>query len=157
MSVWTRVVAIGAAVMLTVSMAQANGYREKNMVVKVAKSAMKVTPARDWNSLSIRPGKKAETWTLDGEQLDDVTFYGGIAPGEPLIRERSKKHKQLPKLQSETLLIEVHELLEGTYRTHKGIGTFPITSSKPDRFLGNDGIRFTYKYETAENMTQKGI
>src|SRR3546814_4864653 len=82
-SVWTRVVAIGAAVMLTVSMAQANGYREKNMVVKVAKSAMKATPARDWNSLSIRPGKKAETWTLDGEQLDDVTFYGGIAPGEP--------------------------------------------------------------------------
>src|SRR3546814_1782903 len=86
-SVWTRVVAIGAAVMLTVSMAQANGYREKNMVVKVAKSAMKVTPARDWNSLSIRPGKKAETWTLDGEQLDDVTFYGGIAPGE-----RSEEH-----------------------------------------------------------------
>src|SRR3546814_4858587 len=102
-----RVVAIGAAVMLTVSMAQANGYREKNMVVKVAKSAMKVTPARDWNSLSIRPGKKAETWTLDGEQLDDVTFYGGIAPGEPLIRERSKKHKPLPKFTSETLLIEI--------------------------------------------------
>src|SRR3546814_5965886 len=65
-SVWTRVVAIGAAVMLTISMAQANGYREKNMAVKVAKSAMKVTPARGWNSLSIRPGKKAETWTLDG-------------------------------------------------------------------------------------------
>src|SRR3546814_13848215 len=67
-SVWTRVVAIGAAVMLTVSMAQANGYREKNMVVKVAKSAMKVTPARDWNSLSIRPGTTAESGTLDGEQ-----------------------------------------------------------------------------------------
>src|SRR3546814_20406076 len=90
---------------------------------------MKVTPARDWNSLSIRPGKKAETWTLDGEQLDDVTFYGGIAPGEPLIRERSKKHKPLPKFTSETLLIEVPELLEGTYRTQKGIGTFSITSS----------------------------
>src|SRR3546814_2722959 len=114
--------------MLTVSMAQANGYREKNMVVKGAKSAMKVTPARDWNSLSIRPGKKAETWTLDGEQLDDVTFYGGIAPGEPLIRERSKKHKPLPKFTSETLLIEVPELLEGTYRNQKGIGTFSITS-----------------------------
>src|SRR3546814_4636799 len=102
------------------------------MVVKVAKAAMKVTPARDWNSLSIRPGKKAETWTLDGEQLDDVTFYGGIAPGEPLIRERSKKHKPLPKFTSETLLIEVPELLEGTYRTQKGIGTFSITSSNPE-------------------------
>src|SRR3546814_4679572 len=141
--------------MLTVSMAQANGYREKNMVVKGAKSAMKVTPARDWNSLSIRPGKKAETWTLDGEQLDDVTFYGGIAPGEPLIRERSKKHKPLPKFTSETLLIEVPELLEGTYRTQKGIGTFSITSSNPDRFLGKDGIRFTYEYVEADNLPLK--
>ncbi|HUD95118.1 hypothetical protein [Sphingobium sp.] len=117
---------------------------------------MKVTPIRDWNSLSIRPGKKAETWTLDGEQLNDVTFYGGIAPGEALIRERSKKHKPLPKFTKQTLLVEIPELLEGTYRTNKGIGTFTVTGSNPDRFLGGEGIRFTYDYIDADNLPRKG-
>ncbi|MBH1997898.1 MAG: hypothetical protein I8H96_02055, partial [Sphingomonadaceae bacterium] len=155
-NVWTRSAAIGVAFTLAVSTALANGYREKNISVEVAKSAMKVTPVQDWNSLSIRPGKKAETWTLDGEQLNDVTFYGGIAPGEPLIRERSKKHKPLPKFTSETLLVEIPELLEGTYRTNKGIGAFSVTGSNPDRFLSHDGIRFTYEYVDADNLPRKG-
>lgn len=155
-TVWTRAAAVGVTAMLTVSIALANGYRAKSISVEVAKSGMKVTPVRDWNSLSIRPGKKAETWTLDGEQLNDVTFYGGVAPGEPLIREESKKHKPLPKFTSETLLVEIPELLEGTYRTQKGIGAFSVTSSVPDRFLGNAGIRFTYEYIDADNLPRKG-
>lgn len=151
-----RASALGVAVALSMSVAVANSYRVKNVTVQVAKSKMKVTPARDWNSLSIRPGKKAEIWTLDGEQLNDVTFYGGIAPGEPLIREQSKKHKPLPKFTRETLLVELPELLEGTYRTEKGIGAFSVTGSNPDRFLGNDGIRFTYEYVDADNLPRKG-
>src|SRR3546814_14916115 len=62
----------------------------------------------------------------------------------------------LPKFTSETLLIEVPGLLEGTYRTQKGIGTFSITSSNTDRFLGKDGIRFTYEYVDADNLPLKG-
>ena len=124
----TRASAVAIIAALSVSVAWANGYRAKNATVQVAKSGMKVTPARDWNSLSIRPGKKAEIWTLDGEQLNDVTFYGGIAPGEPLIREQSKKQKPLPKFTRETLLVELPELLEGTYRTEKGIGAAPGAS-----------------------------
>lgn len=155
-NLWMRSAAISAALMLTISVSMANGYREKGVPVEVAKSAMRVTPVRDWNSLSIRPGKKAETWTLDGEQLNDVTFYGGIAPGEPLIRESSKKHKPLPKFTSETLLVELPELLEGTYRTEKGIGTFSVTGSNPDRFLGSEGIRFTYEFVDADNLPRKG-
>ena len=78
---WMRAAAVGVVATLSVSVGCANGYREKNVQVDVAKSAMKVSPIRDWNSLSIRPGKKAETWTLDGEQLNDVTFYGGYSAG----------------------------------------------------------------------------
>jgi len=155
-TIWICGAAIGMVAMLSVSVARANGYRAKNVQVDVAKSAMKITPVRDWNSLSVRPGKKAETWTLDGEQLNDVTFYGGIVPGEPLIRETSKKHKPLPKFTSETLLVEIPELLEGTYRTEMGIGSFSVTSSNPDRFLGSDGIRFTYEYVDADNLPRKG-
>ena len=148
--------ALAASVMLLAPAANANGYREKGKAAAVADSAITVTPPRDWNRLSAKPGKKAEVWTLDGERLNDVTFYGGIAPGEPLIRERDRKRKPLPRFTRETLLVEVPELLETTYRTEKGIGSFTLLGSAPDRFLGADGIRFTYEYVDADNLPRKG-
>lgn len=151
-----RAVLVAASTMLFAPSAGANAYREKDKPAAVANSAMKVIPRRDWNSLKIKPGKKAEVWTLDGERLNDVTFYGGIAPGEPLIRERSRKRKPLPKFTGETLLVELPELLEATYRTEKGIGSFAVTGSSPDRFLGQEGIRFTYEYVDADHLPRKG-
>lgn len=147
---------LAASFVLLAPSADANGYREKAKTAVVANSLMTITPPRDWNSLSIKPGKKAEVWTLDGEQLNDVTFYGGIAPGEPLIRERSKKHKPLPKFTRETLLVELPELLEATYQTEKAIGSFTVTGSNPDQFLGQEGIRFTYDYVDGDNLPRKG-
>ena len=141
---------------LSASAAGANDYRKRGKAVAVAGSSMRVVPARDWNKLGQRPGKKAEIWTLDGEQLNDVTFFGGIAPGEPLIRERNKKRDPLPKLGGSTLLVEVPELLEGTYRAAKGIGSFKLLNSAPARFVGTDGIRFTYEYIDADELPRKG-
>lgn len=159
MTTWTKMlkaVVFAVALVACGSSALANGYREKGKVVAVASSKMIVTPPRDWNRLSIKPGKRAETWTLDGEQLNDVTFYGGIEPGAPLVREVSKKRAPLPKLSQSTLLVEIPELLEATYRTAKEIGTFTLSSSSPDRFLGHEGIRFTYEYVDNDNLHRKG-
>ena len=153
---WILAATCAASSVLAPPHAAANSYREKGKAVAVADSAMRVTPPRDWNRLSIRPGKKAEIWTLDGERLNDVTFYGGIAPGEPLIRETSRKHKPLPRFTRETLLVELPELLEATYRTEKEIGSFTASGSRPDRFLGQDGIRFTYDYVDRDNLPRKG-
>ena len=136
--------------------ARANTYREKDKVVEVAGSDMTVTPPRDWNRLDAKPGKYAEIWTLDGEQLNDVTFYGGVEPGNPLVRERDRKRDPLPKFTAGTLLIEVPELLEGTYRAAKGIGGFATTSARPERFLGEDGVGFTYEYTDSDELPRKG-
>lgn len=141
---------------MSASAADANAYREKGKVAEITKSGMTVTPPRDWNRLDIRPGKYAETWTLDGEQLNDVTFYGGVEPGKPLVKERDKKRAPLPKFTASTLLIEVPELLEGTYRAYKQIGGFTLTESKPDRFLGRNGVRFAYEYTDQDNLPRKG-
>ena len=141
---------------LAIAPVMANGYRPKDKPVPVANGSMVVTPSRDWNQLSVKPGKKAETWTLDGEQLNDVTWFGGIAPGEPLVREVSKKRKPLPKFTSATLLVELPELLEATYRSAKDIGSFKVTGSTPDRFLGQDAIRFSYEYVDNDNLPRRG-
>jgi hypothetical protein len=153
-SAWIQMAFI--AVLFCASTAHANAYREKGKVVDVANSSMKVTPPRDWNRLDIKPGKYAEVWTLDGEQLNDVTFFGGIEPGMPLVRERNKKRDPLPKFTASTLLIEVPELLERTYRAHKRIGSFVVVSSKPERFMGREGVHFSYEYTDQDNLTRKG-
>ena len=138
------------------SAAHANAYREKGKTAEIINSGMTVRPPRDWNRLDARPGKYAETWTLDGEQLNDVTFYSGVEPGKPLLKERDKKRDPLPKFTASTLLIEVPELLEGTYRASKQIGSFTLTESEPGPFLGRDGVRFTYEYTDQDNLPRKG-
>lgn len=153
-SLWPATILVVTA--LCSDYALANAYREKGKTVKIAGTSLMVTPPRDWNRLSIKPGKYAETWTLDGEQLNDVTFYGAVEPGKPLVRERNKKREPLPQFTSATLLAEIPELLEGTYRAYKKIGAFTLTSSKPDRFLDRDGVRFSYEYTDIDQLPRKG-
>jgi hypothetical protein len=141
---------------LASSNAFANDYREKGKATKIASSAMTVTPPRDWNRLGIKPGKFAETWTLDGEQLNDVTFYGGVESGRPLVRERDKKREPLPKFTDSMLLIEIPELVQGTYRAYKQISKFEVTNTTPGTFLGKDGVHFTYQYLDADELPRKG-
>ena len=97
------------------------------------------------------------TWTLDGEQLNNVTFFGGIEPGSPLIKERDRKNKPLPDFNRQTLLPEIPELLERTYRADRDIGTFSVLSVAPARFLAQDGVEFAYSYVDADNLTRLGL
>lgn len=134
----------------------ANDYREKGKPVEIAKSVVSVTPPRDWNRLSIKPGKYAETWTLDGEQLNDVTFYGGVESGKTLVRERDKKRDPLPKFLDSMLLLDIPELLQGTYRAGKKISGFEVTNSTPGKFLARDGVHFAYQYLDEDDLPRKG-
>lgn len=136
--------------------AWANDYREKGKPAQIAGSGLTVTPPRDWNRLKIKAGKFAETWTLDGEQLNDVTFFGGVVSGQPLVRERDKKREPLPKFSDTMLLIEVPELVQGTYRAYKQISKFEVTGTTPGQFLGKSGVHFTYAYLDADDLPRKG-
>lgn len=135
---------------------QAHKLHQGGVAVPVASSALTVTPSRDWNQLSGRIGKNAETWTLDGVQLNDLTFYGGIPADKPLLKERNKKREPLPKFTAETLLIEVPELLERTYRTYKDLATFHLVTTEPTLFLGAGGVSFSYEFTDKDELTRKG-
>lgn len=134
----------------------AHKLREAGETVEVTKADIMVTPARDWNRLSGKVGKYGETWTLDGEQLNNVTFFGGIPSGEPLLRERNRKTDPLPKYNSRTLIVEVPELLERTYRTDRGIGLFEVENLTPGKFLGHDGLKFRYQYVERDGLVRLG-
>jgi hypothetical protein len=142
--------------LLATNPASAHKLHKQGESATVAQSALRVTPPRDWNQLGLRIGKNVETWTLDGQQLNDITFFGGIAPGKPLVKEKSKKRKPLPKYTANTLLPEVPELLERTSRAYKGSGSFQVISVEPVRFLDSEGVSFTYEFTDEDQLTRKG-
>jgi hypothetical protein len=146
----------GFGLLIACGEADAHSLKKQGEAVQVADSQMTVTPSRDWNRLSGKIGKQTETWTVDGGQLNDVTFYGGIEPGKPLLKERSKKHDPLPKFTESTLLVEIPELLEGTYRTYKDLAAFTVSQSAPTRFLGQAGVQFSYEFTDRDGLMRKG-
>ncbi len=136
--------------------AAANRLIEANRSVEIADSALEVTPARDWNRLSARPGRSAETWTLDGDALNDVTFYAGIENDRPIFREVNRRNQPLPRFSSTMLLTDVPTLLENSYRVGRGVSVFAMDRVEPMRFGGQGGVRFHYSFTAGDEVRRRG-
>ena len=123
--------------------------------VAVAKSAMTVVPSIEWNKLGVRPGRNSESWTQDGDDLNDLTFYGGIEAGRPLFREIDKKNQPLPKVSATMLITDIPVLLENSYRVALGAASFKVDLVEPLPFAGNKGVRFTYSFSKQNETLQR--
>jgi hypothetical protein len=123
----------------------------------VAKSALMITPAVDWNRIGARPGRNAESWTLDGLSLNDVTFYGGIANDTTLFRDAKKKTEPLPRFSATMLAPDIAQLFESSYRVSVGTSLMSIDSIEPAVFAGQPGFRFAYSFVVqGEEVRRKG-
>ncbi|PJG49369.1 hypothetical protein CAF53_14915 [Sphingobium sp. LB126] len=153
--IFSLLAAMGAAFSAQPLMA-GNALMPAGTSVAVAKSALTVTPEREWNRLSARPGRNSETWTLDGDDLNGVNFYS-IETGRTLFREVSKKTKPLPRFSSTMLLTDIPALLENSYRIALGTTLFSMTSIDPVPFLGAKGVRFSYSFrKQMEDVSRHG-
>ncbi|MCP3735304.1 hypothetical protein M9979_10520 [Sphingomonas sp. RP10(2022)] len=123
--------------------------------IAVAKSAMTVLPTSEWNRLGARPGRAAETWTLDGDALNDLTFYGGIESGRPLFREVSRKTKPLPTVSTTMLVTDIPALLENSYRIALGTASMTIGTIEPATFAGAKGVHFTYSFVRQDDTLRR--
>lgn len=115
--------------------------------IGVAKAAMTVTPDRAWNrNGGLGPGKRAESWTLDGPMLNDLTFYGGIGDGETLFREVDRRETPLPRFAAGMSAPEIAELLERSYRVATGTTLFALDALAPTPLAGQAGFVMRYRY-----------
>jgi len=129
----------------------------QGQAVAVAKSALTILPDREWNKMGARPGRNSETWTLDGDGLNDVTFYGGIESDRTLFREVSKRTKPLPRFTATMLLTDIPALLENSYRIALATPLMTIESVAPCTFVGAKGVTFTYSFTRPdEEVRRKG-
>jgi hypothetical protein len=157
MTSYRKHLALMAAAALLTTSAQ-GGYKlmREGVSVTVAKSGLAVTPAQPWNRLGGRVGRNAESWTLDGLTLNDMTFYGGIANNTTLFREIDKKNAPLPRFSSTMLIPDVVQLFEASYRVANGTSLMSIDSVEPATFAGSPGFRFTYNF-TIQNEEVKRL
>jgi hypothetical protein len=145
-----------AALLTATPLAAAYKLVPANTPVVVGKSAMKVTPPQDWNKFPPMIGKKAEAWTLDGLNLNELSFYGGIASGETLVKERNKKDKPLPKFNATMLLPDVVAMYETTLRGVTDTANYTTDKVEPATFAGQPGFRFAFSYTVADEVKRKG-
>ena len=117
----------------------------------VAKGSFAVRTTSEWNRLKQRPGKFQEVWTIDGERLNQLTFFGGVPAGQPLFHERDKKNNPLPKVPTDLLSIDIAPLLQSTYQTLGSAVNFEVTAQKPFDMNGRKGVRFEYRYVSPED------
>lgn len=137
----------GTALALFASPATA-GYKLMATGTKqpVGKLGLNVVPPNDWNRLGAKIGRNAESWTLDGLSLNDLSFYAGIEDGRTLFREVDKKNRPLPKFSSKMILPDIVQMFEGSYRIASGTSLFSIGTVEPATFAGQPGVRFTYSF-----------
>jgi hypothetical protein len=139
-------IAASVACAFAVPAVAGNSLIVANQPVAVAKSVLTVTPAREWNKMGARPGRNSETWTLDGDTLNDLTFYGGIENTRTLFREVDKRNKPLPRFSSTMLITDVHTLFENSYRIAIGTPLMSIDAIEPTTVAGHKGVRFRYSF-----------
>jgi hypothetical protein len=123
----------------------------------VSKGRMKITPESDWNRSSMRPSKRGESWTRDGISLNELTFYAGIKPGEPIFRQGYAQDQKLPKFKAEMLPTDLVEMFEASNRVLLQSSVFKVEVTEPTKLGKHTAVRFQYSYAVqAEDMPRKG-
>lgn len=137
--------------------AQAGWRKIEPVKTEVAKGAMEVAPATEWNRWSRRPAVKGETWTKDGLLLNQLDFFGQVANGDPVYKERSKSERPLPKFKSDMLLPDLATLFEANFSIENNITQFEVTEIAPAMLGGANGLKLTYDYALpGESLQRRG-
>jgi hypothetical protein len=126
---------------------------------RVARKRMEVTPGIAWNRAP--PGlydiSREENWTLNGPHLDNLTFIGGLASGEPLVRfQRRSDWRQVPSFRADMPPTDIVAMVETFYRVRGGSTSFETKAVQPRTFLGQQGFQFDYERLGGDEVRRLG-
>jgi len=141
-----HITAAAAALAILSFPAAAHKVIEPGLNNNIVKGVFSAKPESRWNRLQQRDGNFQEVWTIDGDRLNRIVFYGGVPVGQPLLRERDKKRDPLPAVTGNMLLPDIPLLLERTYSTKYGVAIMAIGKQEPATLDGRPAIAFDYTY-----------
>ena len=127
--------------------------------VNVGNGAMSVVSPRAWNRTS-RNGfadiRYVEDWTLNGPNLDGISFVTGLPDDKRIIRQERKADRQVPKFRSNMTAPEVASMIETLYRVEGGAVDWKPLGLAPRTFLGSPGFQYDYEHLDGDELWRKG-
>ena len=124
----------------------------------VAGKNFSVSTGLSWNKLpkSSLDIKQEENWTINGPNLDAVTFIGGVESGKAIAKQRKKNDSQIPVFKSNMSPPELVAMLESFYRVRAGARIFKTTNIEPGIFLGQSAMQVDYDYIGGDDVKRRG-
>jgi hypothetical protein len=119
----------------------------------VVRERLAVTPAAPWNQVEGASKGKLAVWTKDGLPLDQLTFYVGIADGEPLVPPPTDAKTALPPFRAKMTASELVDLLQ-VHWTQNG-ANFKLERVERKPFAGQPGFRLEYSYLQADSEVRR--
>lgn len=150
-----RILLLIATLFIVAGPASANTLVRPGPQAKIARSSLAAQPDTEWNRLRERGGRNVEIWTLDGDQLNKVMFFGGIASGKPIVSEMDKKHAPLPKVSATMLPTDIPALLESTYRAQFQVNRMTVDRQEAAQLGGRKAIRFSYSFVRQDDEVER--
>jgi hypothetical protein len=98
---------------------------------------------------------KSEMWTVDGLDLQRLTFVNGLADGDALFEAEGDNAENPPRFHSNMSPVEIKELIEAGFRA-SGAHQLETYDFRPEMFGSLPGYRFEFSYTLASGLENEG-
>ena len=139
------------------------GFSDYSLVrvqrVSVGNGSLVVVAPRPWNrhrSVLFEDRREVEDWTLNGPDLDTISFVTGLKSGKSLIRQRRTASQQVPEFRFNMTPPDIAAMIESLYRVKGGTVDFRTLSLQPRPFLGKNGFQFDYEHLDDDELWRRG-
>jgi hypothetical protein len=124
------------------------------------KGTMTVQPGLTWakvdrptpDNVIFSENGQVETWTIDGETLDSVVFFAGVADGAPLMELPSDKGAPLSPFHSAMTANDVMDLFDTMVTRVTGSAVARTRDLRPAKLGDADGFRFEIDYALKDDV-----
>lgn len=111
-----------------------------------------------WNKMTqYRPGKDVEVWTSDGQLLNSMMIFKGVADGNTLFRTL-RKADPMPEFRTDMLPQEIVDLVVDSLTKHYGDGKVIMTAEAlaPLMFADKQGFKFELSFTNENGLNYLG-
>jgi len=117
-----------------------------------------VEPQIRWSSIPARSG--LDLWTVDGATLEAVTFFKGVADGQPLYRGPmgggAPQEDKRPKFRAAMTPTDIAELFADSFAMVQ-VQNVETTGLRPAKFGSEDGFRFEMTWATPGGLEMQSL
>jgi hypothetical protein len=145
----TRVGILAALAVVTPGCATISVYSKIEPRAHTIGGAYTVEPRLAWSAV---PGRRQDTWTIDGFRLESLRFFKGVAEGESLTGDGAPEARR-PRFRTAMTPSELTEFVaESLYGSR-----YPPRRVRPAPFGGAPGFRFEVSYITRDGVEREGL